>query len=289
MSIISILAACSRLASVRLVRQCHAYTIRASVDDLHLKGALLDAYSKCGSIKDASKFFETCPRKDLVIFTAMVGGLAMHGMAEEAIGIFSEMLPSDIKPDHVIWTTLLSACSHAGLVGEGLKHFKSIKDVHGIEPTMEHYACVVDLLSRGGRLREAYDFIKGMPCKPNANIWGTLLGSCKTHGEVEIGRMAADHLFEVEDADIGNYVVMSNIYAADGEWDGVEKVRRLMKRKDMRKPAGCSWIEVEGRRHVFVAGDLAHPRRPLIYEMLASLNQQIRVPPSNWSFWLSAH
>lgn len=279
-SIMSVLAACARLASVRTVRQCHAYTVRASLDDLHLNGALLDTYSKCGSLKDAYKFFRTCHKKDLIIFTAMVGGFAMYGMAKEAIGVFSEMIQRGIKPDHVIFTTILSACSHAGLVDEGLEQFKSIKDVHGIEPTMEHYACVVDLLSRRGRVQEAYDFIRDMPCEANANVWGTLLGSCKIHGEVEIGRLAADHLFDVKVADVGSYVVMSNIYAADRRWDGVERVRRLMKSKDLRKPAGCSWIEVERTRHAFVAGDLAHPLRPMIYEMLASLKQQISVTPS---------
>ena len=139
-------------------------TIRASLDDLHLKGALLDTYSKCGSIKDASKFFEACPTKDLIM---MVGGSAMHGMAEDAIDISPQMLQLNINQ-----AFLSLQPRRAGLVDEGLKHFKSIKDVHGIEPTMEHYACVADLHSRRGELKEAYDFIKGMPCKPNANFWG---------------------------------------------------------------------------------------------------------------------
>ncbi|XP_020246895.1 putative pentatricopeptide repeat-containing protein At5g08490 [Asparagus officinalis] len=285
-SIMSILGVCTQLASIRLVRQIHAYTIRASLDDLHVKGNLLDTYSKCGSIKDASKFFQTCHEKDLIIFTAMVGGFAMHGMAKEAINIFSEMLQFGIKPDHVILTTLLSACSHGGLVDEGLKHFKSIKDIHDIEPTMEHYACAVDLLSRRGRLKEAHDFIMDMPYEANANIWSTLLGSCKTHGEVNIGRIAAEKLLDVEDANVGNFVVMSNMYAADRNWDGVEKVRMMMKNKDLKKPAGCSWIEVEKMRHVFVAGDLAHPQRALIYETLTSLTQQIKVQPSQRHFLL---
>ncbi|XP_008795326.3 putative pentatricopeptide repeat-containing protein At5g08490 [Phoenix dactylifera] len=274
----SILAACARLASVHLVRQCHGYIIRASLGDDHLEGALLDSYAKCGSINDAYKLFRTSYQKDLVTYTAMLGGYAMHGMAQEALGVYSQMVELDIKLDHVIITSLLSACSHAGLVDEGWKLFKSISKNHGIEPTMEHYACMVDLLARRGRFREAYDFIKDMPCEANGNLWGTLLGACKTYGEVEVGRLVADHLFDVDTGNIGNYVVMSNIYAADGRWDGVEQVRRLMKAKDLKKPAGCSWIEVERMRHVFVAGDLSHPLRLIIRSTLRTLDRQIKDP-----------
>ncbi|KAK8950960.1 putative pentatricopeptide repeat-containing protein [Platanthera zijinensis] len=283
-SIMSILTACSRVAFVRLVKQCHGHTIRASLGnmglgfDKHLGVALLDAYSKCGSIKDAGKQFQIIPNKDLIAFSAMIQAYAVHGMAEEALQTFSEMLETCIKPDHVILTSILSACSHAGMVDQGWKYFKSIKKVYGIEPAMEHYSCMVDLLSRRGQLKEAYDFIKDMPCEANASIWGSLLGSCKIHGEVEIGRLAADHLFGVEGSNIGNYVVMSNIYAANGRWDGVEQVRRMMKGKDLKKPAGCSWIEVQRTNHVFVATDLSHPQRPLIYSILRSLDWHLKYP-----------
>ncbi|XP_010912874.2 putative pentatricopeptide repeat-containing protein At5g08490 [Elaeis guineensis] len=278
--IMSIVAACARLASVHLVRQCHGYIIRASLGDSYLEGALLDSYAKCGSINDACKLFQTSYQKDLVTYTAMLGGYAMHGMAQESLGVFSQMLVLDIKPDHVIITSLLSACSHAGLVDEGWKLFKSISKIHGIKPTMEHYACMVDLLARRGCFREAYNFIKDMPCEANGNLWGTLLGACKTYGEVEVGRLVADHLFDVDTGNIGNYVVMSNIFAADGRWNGVEQVRRLMKAKDLKKPAGCSWIEVERMRHAFVAGDLSHPLRPIIYSTLRTLDRQIKDPLS---------
>ncbi|KAH7681436.1 Tetratricopeptide-like helical domain-containing protein [Dioscorea alata] len=275
-SIMSILPACARLASVCLVRQCHGYKTRASFDDLQLEVALLDAYSKCGSVNDAYKLFHASPQKDLVTFTAMIGCYAMHGMAGEALMIFFDMLELNIKPDHVIFTTLLSACSHAGLVDEGWKLFRSIDTTFNIRPTMEHYACMVDLLARRGRLREAYEFIMDMPCKPNASVWGSLLGACKMHGEVEVGQLAADNLLNVEGRNIGNYVVMSNIYAAGGKWDSVEQMRKMMKAKDLKKPAGCSWIEVDSKRHVFVAADLSHPNRSSIYDILVTLDQQIK-------------
>ncbi|RWW83296.1 hypothetical protein BHE74_00008201, partial [Ensete ventricosum] len=203
---------------------------------------------------------------------------AMHGLAEEAIRVFSDMLEANVKPDHVIMTAVLSACSHAGLIDIGWKLFKSMIEIHGIRPTMEHYACMVYLLARRGRLREAYEFILDIPCEANANVWGTLLGACKIHKEVEIGRMVADHLFDAEAENIGNYVVMSNIYAADGKWEAVEQVRRLMKTRDLKKPAGCSWLEVSMKRHVFVAGDLSHPQRTFIYRTLRTLDQLLKEP-----------
>lgn len=251
--------------------------LRASLEDIHLEGALLDAYSKCGNITNAYNIFQVSPKKDLITFTAMIGCYAMHGMAEEAVELFSKMLKIDIRPDHVVLTTLLSACSHAGLVDAGIKIFKSIREIHRVEPTAEHYACMVDLLARSGRLQDAYMFALDMPPHVvNANAWGSLLGACKVHGEVEIGQLAADHLFSMEAGDIGNYVIMSNIYAADEKWDGVESVRKLMKSKDMKKPAGCSWIEVDKTRHLFIASDVKHQDRSCIYDMLGSLYQQIK-------------
>ncbi|WOL17634.1 pentatricopeptide repeat-containing protein [Canna indica] len=276
LSIMSILPACACLASPHLVRQCHGYVIRNYLYDTHLEGALLDSYAKCGSIIDAYKLFQTSPSRDLVTFTAMVGGYAMHGLADEAIRVFSDMLEANVKPDHVIMTALLSACGHAGLTDEGWRLFKSMIQLHDIRPTMEHYACMVDLLARRGRLREAYEFILNLPCEANANVWGTLLGACKIHKEVEIGRLVADKLFHIEAENIGNYVVMSNIYAADGRWEGVEQVRRLMKEKDLKKPAGCSWLEVGLKRHVFVAGDLSHPQRTIIYGTLITLDKLMK-------------
>nr|DAD48510.1 TPA_asm: hypothetical protein HUJ06_018447 [Nelumbo nucifera] len=275
-SVMNLLPACAHLASVDLVRQCHGYMLRACLEDVRLNGALLDVYAKCGSINCAYKLFKSCHQKDLVMFTAIIGGYAMHGMGEEALGIFSQMLQLGIKLDHVILTAVLSACSHAGLVDEGLKLFETIDKVHGIKPTMEHYACVVDLLARAGRLIDAYSFVNRIPVEANANIWGTLLGACRIHHEVELGRVVADRLFDIEAGNIGNYVLMSNIYAADARWDGVKEVRTLMKNRDLKKPAGCSWIEVGSRRNIFVAGDFSHPQRVVIFNTLSTLNQQIR-------------
>ncbi|KAJ4715104.1 Pentatricopeptide repeat [Melia azedarach] len=285
-TIMSLLPVCSQMASVHLLRQCHGYVIRACFDDVHLKGALLDLYAKCGSIVSASKIFRSNPQKDLVMFTAMVAGYAMHGMGKEALKTFSHMLELGVKPDHVVITAALSACSHAGLVDEGLKIFYSIETVHRIKPTLEQYACLVDLLARGGRISDAYSLVTSMPIEANASIWGTLLGACRTHREVELGRIVANHLFETEINNIGNYVVMSNLYAADARWDGVMEIRKLMKTRELKKSAGCSWIEVERRKNVFMVGDYSHPQRHMIYYILRILDEQIKDP---FSFSLYQH
>ncbi|KAL2347126.1 hypothetical protein Fmac_001126 [Flemingia macrophylla] len=278
MTIMSLLPVCTQMASVHLLSQCHGYIIRSCFKDLHLEAALLDAYAKCGAIGCARKIFQSNVDKDLVMFTAMIGGYAMHGMSEEALRIFSLMLKLGIRPDHVIFTSVLSACSHAGRIDEGLKIFYSIEKLHGMKPTMEQYACMVDLLARGGRISEAYSLVTSLPIEANANLWGTLLGACKIHHEVELGRLVANQLFKIEANDIGNYIVLSNLYAADARWDVVTEVRRMMRNRDLKKPAGCSWIEVERTNNIFVAGDCFHPQRSIIYSTLHTLDQQVKEP-----------
>ncbi|XP_063940898.1 putative pentatricopeptide repeat-containing protein At5g08490 isoform X1 [Daucus carota subsp. sativus] len=247
LTVMSILPVCSQIASVHLLKQCHGYVVRACFDDACVLGTLIDLYSKCGSIGSAHNLFKSAFMKDLVMFTAMVGGYAMHGMGSKALGVYFNMLELGIEPDHVIITTILSACSHAGLLNEGLKIFDSIDKLHRLEPTMEQYGCVVDLLARAGRVNDAYSFVTSMPVEANANIWGALLGACRNHHEVEIGCDVADRLFSMEANNIGNYVVMSNLYAANARWDGVAETRKLMKTRELKKSAGSSWIEVEGR------------------------------------------
>ncbi|KAL3512844.1 hypothetical protein ACH5RR_025561 [Cinchona calisaya] len=275
-SILSLLPVCAQLTSVSMLRQCHGYVIRACFPDVHLNGALLDVYSKCGNINCAYKLFQSSTKRDLVLFTAMVGGYAMHGMGEEAIEVFYHMLESGLRPDNVILTTVLSACSHAGIVDEGLKIFYSIEQVHHMKPSMEQYACLVDLLARGGRIKDAYSIATKMPIKANANVWGALLGACKIHNEVDIAQSVVDHLLEINTTDIGNYVAMSNLYAANASWNSVLEMRRLMRMGDLKKPAGCSWIEVEKRKNEFLAGDYSHPQRGIIYETLSILDLQMK-------------
>ncbi|CAN7113907.1 unnamed protein product [Brassica rapa subsp. narinosa] len=277
-TIMNILPVCAQIASLHLVRQCHGYIIRGGLGDIRLKGTLLDVYAKCGSLKNAYSVFQLEAHRDLVMFTSMIAGYAVHGMGEEALMIYSHMMDLGIKPDHVFITTLLTACCHAGLIQDGLQIFDSIRTVYGINPTMEQYASVVDLLARGGRLDDAYAFVTEMPVEPNENIWGTLLRACITYNKMDLGRLAANHLLEAESEDIGNYVLISNMYAADGKWEGVKELRKLMKKKEMKKPAGCSWLDVDGKMNVFMSGDCSHPRRNSMFDVLNALFVQMKEP-----------
>ncbi|KAL8259153.1 hypothetical protein R6Q59_027106 [Mikania micrantha] len=276
MTIMGILPIANQMASVQMVNQCHGYVVRSCFQDVQLKATLLDAYSKCGNIKSACRLFELTRYKDLVMYTSMVGGYAIHGMGEEALQIYNTMVENGGKPDHVIITSILSACSHAGLVHEGLKIFNSLNDVYKIKPSMDQCACVVDLLARNGRINDAYSFITSMPVEPTVNVWGSLLGACKNYHEVEMGSVVADHLLKMEVKNIRNYVMMSNIYAAKDKWEEVLEIRRLMKMEKLKKQAGCSWIEVDGRKSVFIAGDTSHPLRINIDSVLYNLDKQVK-------------
>ena len=275
-AIVSVLPACARLASMQMVRQCHAFSLRTNLlSESHLAATLIDSYCKCGSVNFAQKIFSMIgsESKDLVCYTAMTAGYAMSGMTAEALTLFHEMAARGIEPDHVTMTTVLSACSHGRRLKQGIDFFLKPSNM---DPTEEQYGCIVDLFARVGMLTEAINFARATPEKVNRSAWGALLGGCKVNGDVAVGKMAAEQLFYLESENVGNYVVMSNIYAAAGNWEEVEKVRGLVKDREMKKPPGCSWIEVGKSMHVFVAGDLSHPERTCVYRALKILNMQIK-------------
>ncbi|OAY63794.1 Pentatricopeptide repeat-containing protein, mitochondrial [Ananas comosus] len=257
-----ILPVCAKLKLLKPGLSVHGLAIKIGLDSDTLVGnALVSMHAKCGRVlEDAHRVFLLIGCKDVVSWNSIISGFLENGFYEEAFDLFSHMVSMRFLPNYATIANVLPICafvedgSHAGLTDAGQKLFESIKEVHCIEPTMEHYSCMVDILARSGHIREAYEFILKMPCEANASVWGPLLGACKTHKEVEIGRLVAKRLFEIEGENIGNYVVMSNIYAANERWDGVGEVRRMMKSKYLKKPAGCSWIEVEKSRHLFVAG-----------------------------------
>ncbi|RWW06681.1 hypothetical protein GW17_00029975 [Ensete ventricosum] len=202
---------------------------------------LIDMYGKAGKLDVAWQLFSGLQVKDLVSWSAIIAGYGMHGHAKTAIGLFHRMLDSGVAPSEVTFTSMIYSCSHAGLVDEGLQLFDKLsKNAHGVKPNADHYACVVDLLGRAGRLREAYQLIAGMPFEPNHAVWGALLGACVIHENLELGELAAKRLFEIEPDNTGNYVLLGNIYAAVGRWEEVERVRSMMVRRGLRKAPGCS-------------------------------------------------
>ncbi|KAI3912027.1 hypothetical protein MKW92_008145 [Papaver armeniacum] len=203
--------------------------------------ALVTMYAKCGGLVDARHVFDEIEDRSVVCWTAMIAACQLHGFGDQVIDLFEEMLVKGIKPDHITLVCVLSACGYTGRVEEGLKYYDSMKWLYGIEPGSEHYACIVDMLSRAGRLDEAKMFVESMPLEPDPLVWGALLGGCRKHGNLEIGREVAERLFKMEPRNSGNYVLLSNIYARYGMLEKAKEVRKMMGLNGVKKEPGYSW------------------------------------------------
>ncbi|KAM1378756.1 hypothetical protein ACFX2I_020737 [Malus domestica] len=223
-------------------------------------------------IEDSQWRFDEMEITDEVSWTALVSGYAQFGKAYETFDLFERILALGWKPDGVTFIGVLSACSRAGLVEKGHHYFESMVKEHGITPIVDHYTCIVDLLSRAGRLEEAKNFINKMPFRPDAIGWATLLSSCRLHHNMEIGKWAAESLLELEPQNAASYILLSSLYAAKGKWDEVAKLRRGMRDEGARKEPGCSWIKYKNRVHIFSADDQSSPFSDQIYAKLEELN-----------------
>eukprot|EP01018_Ginkgo_biloba_P024429 Gb_13303 [translate_table: standard] len=286
-TMVSVLSSYAQLGALQQGKWIHDYIIRSGFEsDVFVGTALIDMYAKCGSIEIARQMFDKMSKRNVVSWNAMIAGYGMHGHGEEALQIFLKMQQACIEPNYITFISVLSACSHAGLVDEGWQYFNSITRDYCIKPRVKHYACMVDLLGRAGRLDEAQDFIKRMPLEPDAGVWGALLGACRIHCNIELGERVAECLFNLQPENAGYYVLLSNIYAAAGRWDDVAKMRTLMKDRGLNKKAGCSLIEVNGKIHAFLVGDRSHPQSEKIYAMLETLSRQMKnagyVPHTNF-------
>ncbi|KAL1163019.1 hypothetical protein V6Z11_A07G240300 [Gossypium hirsutum] len=247
-TMLSLLNACADLGDLQVGMKIHwslSEMFSSSGFNVLLGNALIDMYAKCGSIGRALKVFRDMREKDVSTWNSVIGGLAIHGHAEESINLFTEMRRSKVRPNEITFVGVLVACSHAGRVNEGRQYFKLMRDGYNIEPNIRHYGCMVDMLGRAGLLDEAFKFIDSMVIEPNAIIWRTLLGACRIHGNVELGRRANVRLLKIRQDESGDYVLLSNIYASEGEWDRVEKVRKMMDDTGVRKDPGYSLIEAE--------------------------------------------
>ncbi|XP_077246418.1 pentatricopeptide repeat (PPR) superfamily protein [Tasmannia lanceolata] len=272
----SAISASANIADIKQGMQIHARMIKAGYDsEVEAGNVLITLYSKCGSIDDARKEFYEMAEKNEVSWNAMITGSSQHGHGAEALKLFEQMKQQGLKPNHVTFVGVLSACSHVGLVNDGLSYFKSMSLEYDIHPRIEHYACVVDILGRAGLLDRAREFIEEMPMDPDAMVWRTLLSACRVHRNTGIGEFAAQHLFELEPHDSATYVLLSNIYAIARKWDLRDKMRQSMKDRGVKKEPGRSWIEVKNSVHAFFVGDRLHPLTDKIYEFLYDLNKRL--------------
>ncbi|RWR78239.1 pentatricopeptide repeat-containing protein [Cinnamomum micranthum f. kanehirae] len=274
----SLLNACSSpTAAVEQGKQLHGCSIKFGYENaICVSSTLVTMYVKRGSIENADKVFRRQKERDLVSWNSMISGYAQHGYGKKALEIFEEMERQGLEMDGITFIGVISACTHAGLVEEGSRYFNSMIRDHHIDPTMEHYACMVDLYSRAGKFEKAIELIKGMPFPAGATVWRTLLGACRVHRNLELGKLAADKLISLEPQDSAAYVLLSNIYASAGKWEEKTKVRRLMDERKVKKEAGSSWIEVKNKTHSFVARDRSHPLADQIYAKLEELNSKLK-------------
>ncbi|KAK6915680.1 Pectinesterase, catalytic [Dillenia turbinata] len=274
----SVLAACANLGALDQGRWVHSYAKKNFMKlDAVLGTSLVDMYAKCGRLDSAWEVFENMNQKAVYSWNAMIGGLAMNGRAEDAIELFFKMRRENIRPNAITFVCVLNAFAHAGLVDEGLLLFESMKEMYDVEPEVEHYGCVVDLLGRAGLLAEAEELINLMPMEPNAAVWGALLGACRIYGDAELGARVGKHLLELEPCNSGRYVLLSNIYAKAGRWDDVGKLRKLMKERNIKTNPGISMIELGGVVHQFMMGDDSHPQRKQIYPMVEGIVERLKL------------
>ncbi|XP_058105445.1 pentatricopeptide repeat-containing protein At3g63370, chloroplastic [Magnolia sinica] len=275
-ALVSVLSAAARLSALRKGREIHGFLVRKGFFmDGSMGSSLVDTYARCGTVDDSYKIFDTIRCNDLVLWTSMISAFGMHGRGKEAIDLYRRMQKTSLIPDHVTFLALLYACSHSGLIDEGKRYLEVMRNEYLLEPWPEHYACVVDLLGRSDRLDEAYEFVKGMTIEPTAAVWCALLGACRVHSNNELGQVAARKLLELEPENPGNYVLVSNVFAAAHRWKDVEEVRMRMKSKGLKKSPACSWIEVGNKVHSFIARDRSHSWTVAIYSELSRITDRL--------------
>ncbi|KHN48283.1 Putative pentatricopeptide repeat-containing protein [Glycine soja] len=279
--VVAALSACARLGALELGRRIHHKYDRDSWQCGHNRGftcAVVDMYAKCGSIEAALDVFlkTSDDMKTTFLYNSIMSGLAHHGRGEHAMALFEEMRLVGLEPDEVTYVALLCACGHSGLVDHGKRLFESMLSEYGVNPQMEHYGCMVDLLGRAGHLNEAYLLIQNMPFKANAVIWRALLSACKVDGDVELARLASQELLAMENDHGARYVMLSNMLTLMDKHDEAASVRRAIDNVGIQKPPGWSHVEMNGTLHKFLAGDKSHPEAKATEFMLRDIDMGLK-------------
>ncbi|CAL1414751.1 unnamed protein product [Linum trigynum] len=268
------LAACAGLASLKHGKQIHGHLIRTRLhNDVGVSNSLMNMYAKCGSIVNAYNTFNRmgCSR-NLVSWNTIIAGYGNHGLGNRALELFQDMKAEGMRPDSVTFLTLLTACNHSGLVGEGQLCLDSMVESYGIFPETEHLSCIIDLLGRAGRLKEAEDYIERFEFGGDPIVLGSLLAACVLHGEVPMGERLGKRLLKLEPATTSPYVLLSNLYATDEKWHGVAETKKLLKVSGLKKEPGHSMVEVNDTFEKFTKGDFSHSRILDIRETLRTLS-----------------
>lgn len=268
------LSACGHTGMLQLGKGIHGYVYRNGLGPhLFILNSLVDMYGKCGNLKEARKVFDMTSHKGLTSWNSMINCYALHGQSRNAIGVFEEMIQynNDVKPDEVTFVGLLNACTHGGLVEKGIALFDMMTNDFGINPQIEHYGCLVDLLGRAGQFNEAMRIVREMRIEPDDVIWGSLLNGCKIYGRTDLAEFAVKRLIEIDPNNGGSDSMLANIYGELGKWDDVRKARKMLQDRNAYKTPGCSWIEVNEQVYQFYSTDKTHTRTEEIYKILESL------------------
>ncbi|CAK7349380.1 unnamed protein product [Dovyalis caffra] len=284
-ALVSALLACAQVGHLKLGKSIHGYIVRRLDFELVLGTALIDMYAKCGALSCAHAIFDRMDSRDLILWNTMIASYGIHGDGKEVLSLFLKMKEADIRPDHATFASLLSALSHSGQVDVGQFWFNAMVNECKIPPSEKHYACMVDLLSRAGRVEEAYQLIESMNTEPGMAIWVALLSGCHNCRNLLIGEVAAKKILELNPDDLGIYALVSNFFSMTRMWDKVSILRKTMKETGMKKVPGYSAVEVNGKHEAFLVEDKSHHQYEEIMQMLDSLDNEMRVfryVPDTW-------
>ncbi|KAK9913044.1 hypothetical protein M0R45_036870 [Rubus argutus] len=276
-TMVSVLQACAALAALEQGKFIHGYILRRGLDStLPVMSSLITMYARCGKLELGQQVFNMIKKKDVVSWNSLISSYGIHGYGKRAIQIFEDMINHGVSPSHISFVSVLGACSHEGLVEEGKVIFKSMVREHGLYPSIEQYACMVDLLGRANRLDEAAKVIEDMRIEPGAQVWGALLGSCRIHCNVELAERASKKLFELEPRNAGNYVLLADIYAEAKMWDEVKRVKKNLEARELQKVPGRSWIEVKRKIYSFDSVDEFNPQLEQLHALLGEMSIEMK-------------
>ncbi|KAL6332141.1 hypothetical protein AAG906_001855 [Vitis piasezkii] len=278
-TLVSVIAACSRLGASRSASMIHKYAVATGLDqDARIASALIDMCAKCGDIEHGRQVFSEMDEstRTVVSWSSMIGAEGIHGEGKRALELFSEMRTGGYEPNEITYISVLSACSHAGLVEQGKSCFNSMEKDYGMSPTGKHYACLVDLLGRAGHLDEAHNVILNMPIKADLALWGSLLAACHLHGNCKLGEIVEKKILSLDSNSVGHHVLLANMYEDAGRWDDVVRMRVELRRSGLRKIPGQSFIEIGNEVYSFMAEDRSHPESEMIYKELDGLDERVR-------------
>ena len=272
--LVSVLNTCAAVGAFEEGRWIHCYIDENGLEyELELGTALIDFYVKCGWVQAAEEIFDSMPSKDVTTWSAMILGLAINGKNQMALELFARMEKVGPKPNAVTFIGVLTACNHKDLLSEAWWLFDHMSKEYGILPSIEHYGCMVDILARGGQIKEALAFISSMPIEPDGTIWGSLLNGCLMHCQVELGHRVGKYLIELEPQHSGRYVLLANMYASMGWWEGVSEMRKLMKERGVPVISAWSFIEIDHSIHKFVVDDKCCSYSEEIYKVLSHVGK----------------